>query len=289
MMKKNKKVRVFLETSGVIYHRHGHSLQKSAVDQAIANTSPQVSLFIRMEYLRGFVLNLIELYFLIKESNSVDDAIIDWAQKIMQERKLKVFLITMTQWLCGHSDWQDSLKSLRRLGELIVRLVREFDEYFPSRVRDRPSCRLGKLQFPNAAFREAVLLRFYERFKEIQESIPDCELCRFREWQQRYLSRQAIDLCSESQRHTHRDYKGYVAQAERLEAEVAKTDAHAKCRLCERLGDSIIVLQMPTKATLVTADLAFVPFTTILKREIRLLPSLQELKRQLNSEETTDR
>ncbi len=287
MAKRNRKSRLFVETSGVIYRRHGHSLQQSAVDEAVANGSPQVSLFIRMEYLRGFILNLIELYCLIKESSSVDDAMIDWAQKVKQERKLKVFLLTMTSWLCGQPDWRDSQKSLRRLGELTIRLVRECDEEFPSRIEDRTACRLGKIGFPNVPFQESLLLRFYERFKETQDGIPGCDLCRFREWQQRDLSRRAIDLCSESQRQTYRQYKGYVAQAERLEAEVAKTDARAKCRTCERLGDSIIVLQMPKKAILVTADRAFVPFTTILGREIRLLPSLPELKRQLNAAETT--
>ena len=142
--------------------------------------------------LRGFILNLIELYCLIKESSSVDDAIIDWAQKVKQERKLKVFLLTMTSWLCGQPDWRDSQKSLRRLGELTIRLVRECDEEFPSRIEDRTACRLGKIMFPNVHSEESLLLRFYERFKETQDGIPGCDLCRFREWQQRDLSRKAL-------------------------------------------------------------------------------------------------
>jgi hypothetical protein len=122
--------RVFLETSGVIYHRHGHTLMQEAVEQAIGDGRVEVSIFIRMEYLRGVVLNLIELYFLIKESDSVSDALIDWSQKVKQERKLKIALMTISQWLVEQEDSRSREKSMRRLGNQIVRLVYEFDSTF---------------------------------------------------------------------------------------------------------------------------------------------------------------
>ena len=89
MTTKTKRSRLFLETSGVIYHRHGHSLMQRAVQEATKDGWVQVSRFIRMEYIRGVVLNLIDLYFLIKESSSVNDALIDWSQKVNQDRKLQ--------------------------------------------------------------------------------------------------------------------------------------------------------------------------------------------------------
>jgi hypothetical protein len=57
-----------------------------------------------------------------------------------------------------------------------------------------------------------------------------------------------------------------------------------KCRFCERLGDTIIILQAPANAILITADRAFLAFGDILNREIRRLPSLAELKKQLESQ-----
>jgi hypothetical protein len=47
-----------------------------------------------VEYLRGVVVNLIEMWCLIRESITVEDAFIDWSQKMRQERKLKVILMT---------------------------------------------------------------------------------------------------------------------------------------------------------------------------------------------------
>lgn len=126
-------------------------LMQSAIQEATKDGWVQTSIFIRMEYLRGVVLNLIELYFLVKESDSVSDALIDWSQKVNQERKLKIVLMNMHRWLLGHEDWQDKDKSMRRLGDLIVRLVFDFDRIFKDQVKDRRRCRLGRVHAPPSA------------------------------------------------------------------------------------------------------------------------------------------
>jgi hypothetical protein len=283
-MAKKTKRRVFLETSGVIYELHGHSLMRAAVSNATSGGRIEVSNFIRMEYLRGVILNLIELYFLIQASDSVTDALIDWSQKVRQERKLKIVLMTIGTWLVDQEDWQAKEKSLRRLGDQIVRFAYAFDDVFARRARDHLSCELGRVFFPRRTFREVALLNFYDRFRRIQRGVPGCRLCDFRDRQQRSLPARRIDLYSEARRQEFRSYKGYVAQAERLEEAAATSEAAPKCRWCERVGDSIIALHSPPKAVLVTADRAFIPFGQILNRETRLLPSLAQLKRQLSAQ-----
>jgi len=289
MTKTGKGRRIFLETSAVIYELHGHSLMQAAVRNATTDGRVEVSNFIRMEYLRGFVLNLIEFYFLLGESDSVEDAFIDWSQKINQDRKLKVILMTVHSWLVDQDDWQAKEKSLRRLGDGIVRLVYTFDEVFIRRSRDHLSCELGRIFFPPRAFDENMLLEFYDRFKNIQRGVPGCDLCYFKAWQKRSLLARRIDLHSDARRQEFRRYKGYVSQAERLEAAATTSDTSPRCRWCERLGDSIIILHAPEKAALVTADQAFVPFRQILNREVRLLPSLAQLKRQLRQQQVGKR
>lgn len=276
-----RRPRIFLETSAVIYHRHGHTLMQAAVEQAIGDGRVEVSILIRMEYLRGVVLNLIELYFLIKESESVQDALIDWSQKVMQDRKLKIVLMTVVGWLVEQEDSRSKDKSMRRLGDLIVRLVYDFDEFFRELAKDRLQCRLGRVHFPRRTFGEVMLLRFYERFKAIQASTPDCGLCKFKTTQQTALTRRGIDLHSTAQRHKYANNTGYIQQAERVEKALETQETLPKCRWCERLGDTIIILQAPAKAILVTADRAFEAFGEILNREIRRLPSLAQLKQQL--------
>jgi hypothetical protein len=285
MTKKRRRRRIFLETSGVLYERHGHTLMRAAVTNASSDGRVEVSNFIRMEYLRGVILNLIELYFLIKDEDSVSNALITWSQKVHQERKLKVVLMTISQWLTDQEDWRAKGKSMRRLGDEIVRLVYTFDEVYRARTRDDLRCELGKVLFPQRVFNETMLLDFYDRFRRIQRSIPRCDLCAFRARQQQSLLAQRIDLCSPARREEFRAYKGYVAQAERLEAAAATSENVPSCRWCEQVGDSIIALHMPKKATLVTADRAFLPFGQMLRREVRMLPSLAELKRQLSKQQ----
>lgn len=284
MTKKRRRRRIFLETSGVIYERHGHSLMRAAVRNATGDGHVEVSNFIRMEYLRGAILNLIELYFLIKDEDSVSDALITWSQKVHQERKLKVVLMTIPQWLTDQEDWKAKGKSMRRLGDEIVRLVCAFDEVYRARTRDVLRCELGKVFFARRAFDETILLEFYDRFRRIQRGVPRCDLCAFRAVAHRRMLAERVDLCSEARRDEFRAYKGYVAQAHRLEAAAASPETAPRCRWCEQLGDSVIVLHMPKKAALVTADRAFLPFGRILSREVRMLPSLAELKRQLSEQ-----
>jgi len=279
--KKKHKLPLFLETSGVIYELHGDRRMRTAVREATHDGRVWLSSFIRMEYLRGIIFNLIELYFLVKEEDTVHDALVVWAQtKVNQPRKYILILMTISNWITTQDDWESHEKTLRRLGEEIVRLVRSFDELYPRRIKDDLNCELAKAGFPHRAFSENMLLDFYERFRNIRGGVPSCHLCVFKQRQQRAFVRRSIDLCSETQRKTHKKNKGYVKQATRLERALEKDDATPKCRWCEQLGDSIIAVHIrPNRAVLVTADRGFVAFGEILDREIRLLPTAAELKK----------
>ncbi len=87
MARKRNPARLLLDTTAVVHSLHGHTLQQAAVRDAISAGAATAPVFVRMEYLRGVILNLIEMWALIRESVTVQDAFIDWSQKIKQERK----------------------------------------------------------------------------------------------------------------------------------------------------------------------------------------------------------
>lgn len=116
----------------------------------------------------------------------------------------------------------------------------------------------------------------YERFKSIQEGVPACKLCDFRAAQRRRLKRSKIDLTGPEPRQR---YAGYLIQAERVEQAVAQPGNIPQCRWCERLGDTIIALQLDRHVEVVSVDRTFVSLCEILSRRLHLLPSLAELKR----------
>src|SRR5262245_4261646 len=140
MGRKRSRRQLLLDTTAVVYHLHGHTLQQAAVREAGAGGDVLVPVFVRMEYLRGVVLNLVEMWCLIRESVTVEDAFIDWSQKMRQERKLKVILMTVPRWLASQEDSRSGDLTLRRLGDLILGMLRDFDQAFPSPPDDPLSC-----------------------------------------------------------------------------------------------------------------------------------------------------
>ncbi len=283
-MPRTKPLDCWLDTSAVLYLLHGHTLQQAAVREAVAQRRVLVPIFVRMEYLRGIVCNLIELYGLLKEALTITDALAEWSQKIHQERKLKTVLLTIGHWLPSDGFRAGKEETLRRLGDWIFRAVAEFDETFGPPPSDPLACTLGRLTLPQSDFEEDLLFDFYAQFRAIQRGTPNCRLCPFRQAQQRRLRREGIQLTAPETRNRHALNTGFLALADRLDEATASGARTPSCRWCERTGDAVIAAQLPRRAVLVTADRAFLALGTELQREVRLLPSLAELKRRANGE-----
>jgi predicted nucleic acid-binding protein len=275
--------RCLLDTSAVIYKLHGHTLQKAAVEEAVAGGTVEVPVFVRMEYLRGVVVNLIDLHSLIKESVTVEDALIDWAQLVRQERRLKVVLLTVSRWLSAQDDSADKDRSLDRLGNYLLNLIWSFDEAFPQPAADPLACVLGRVTIEKQDYADELLLDFYERFRAIRQGVPECNLCGFRKAQRQRLRRRKIDLTGEEARRRHAGNPGFLRQADVLREADATKDRTPSCRWCERLGDSLIALQAGRGVRVVTADRIFDALGELLGVPVVRLPSLAELKRRAST------
>ena len=279
MARKRSPTPCLLDTSAVVHLLHGHTLQQASVRLAVGDCKVLVPAFVRMEYLRALILNLIEMWCLIRESVTVQDAFIDWSQMVKQERKLKVILMTVPQWLEAQEDSKSRDATLRRLGDLVLRLVWAFDEAFPRPLDDPLACVLGRLEIPRESYDDDLLLDFYQRFTAVQQGVPDCRLCGFRKAQKQRLQRRGIDLAGPEVRRRFASNPGFVRQSEQVGPAMNTNSRAPSCRWCERLGDTIISLQARRGIALVTADRTFVPFGELLNRTVVLLPSLAELKR----------
>jgi predicted nucleic acid-binding protein len=271
--------RYLLDTSAVIYRLHGHTLQQAAVTEATYGGTVEVPIFVRMEYLRGVVYNLIDMHSLIKESVTVEDALIDWSQQVCQERKLKVVLLTVSRWLTTQDDWPNKDRSLDRLGNFILRLIWSFDDAFPPPPADPLACVLGRVTIERQDYEDELLLDFYERFRAIRQGVPACQLCTFRQAQSRRLRRREIDLAGPEARRQHAGNHGFLRQADILQEADATGERTPACRWCDRLGDSLIALQAGRGVRIVTADRTFTALGDLLGVPVVLLPSLAELKR----------
>jgi predicted nucleic acid-binding protein len=284
MARKRSPSRLLLDTSAVVYLLHGHTFQRAAVRDAVAGGQVLVPVFVRMEYLRGVVVNLIEMWCLIRESVTVEDAFIDWSQKMRQERKLKVILMTVPRWLASQDDSGSKDVTLRRLGVLILGMIRDFDQTLPPPPDDPLSCQLGRLTVPAEGYDDDHVLDFYERFKAVQEGVPNCRLCGFRRDQRQRLRRREINLVGDEARQRHAGNPGFLRQADVLQEADATRERTPACRWCERVGDSLIALQAGRGVRIVTADRTFSALGELLGVPVVLLPSLAELKRRASAQ-----
>jgi hypothetical protein len=188
--------------------------------------------------------------------------------------------------LAAHEGWDAEDKTLRRLGDLILRLVWGFDEHYPRRPVDPLACVLGRVDIPRESYADDLLLDFYERFKAIQEGVPARRLCNFRQDQRRRLRRRQLDLLGAEPRQRYASNPGFLRQADLLREAEAARDRTPRCAWCEQLGDTILSLQAGRGVALVTADRTFLALGGLLAHPVVLLPSLAELKRREAEEGT---
>src|SRR5262249_5386480 len=147
----------------VYYRLHSHSLLREAVRQATGDGTMKLSVFVRGEYIRGYVIGLIELYFAIKAERSVEDGIQLFNAEMGKSRNLRKVANAFQAacgFLCGLDDWLAVPKTLRRFGEYIRNALALFDATFFTRVYDPLECEIGVLSFPRETYREDHLLDF---------------------------------------------------------------------------------------------------------------------------------
>lgn len=58
-MPRERSTHLLLDTSAVVHQFHGHTLQRAAFREIVKDAKVLTPVFVRMEYLRGIILNLI--------------------------------------------------------------------------------------------------------------------------------------------------------------------------------------------------------------------------------------
>ena len=190
----------FLDTSAVYDFLHGDSRQQAQVRELLVDgVTSYLSSFVRMEYLRSRVMTLIDLYFVLKDEETVPDGIRAYTQTVAyQNRRIAIVLDFVINWLLDFSDANDKIKTLRRLGDAIVRMVFDIDDIFEPLRADGLACELGRVAMRRESFNEQMMLNFYSEFRRIQQGVPKCGLCVFKVKHHRALLRAGVDMESSS-------------------------------------------------------------------------------------------
>ncbi len=270
---------LFVDTTVVYYRLFGPPRQQAYVQQLAREHELGLTLFVKGEFIRGYLEGLIALYCTIREENSVRSGMqLFAADEGLRPRRLSNAFTSTIDWLYQHGESEDVSLTLNRLCQYIAKTLLWFDLDFPVRTIDSLRCEIGLLGFPSEVSTEDDLLDLAQRLRDIRNS-PGCDQCRFRESQIKRLAESNIDLNSPDQQQRFQDHAGYVSQA-RL-AEQARNTARPtpSCWYCDRLGDTIIALSCPSGSTILTGDKqSFPAFGQILGIPIHLIPSEQQLR-----------
>jgi hypothetical protein len=225
-----------------------------------------------MEYYRGVIIHLIDIYFVIKQSRTLEAAY-EYLSAEFAVGKLRLIVQGVTRWGASFEPSDDPrVATLWRLGRYVFDLA-QYPKFH--HCRDRIDCQLGKLVFPSGVFDESAMLMFRNNFRRIEKA-PSCGQCSFRTNQISHLQHAGIDLYSQTQR-DHHNVPAYTKQAEMLERAVNTNRNSPSCWWCMRLGDSIIALLSPRKSVLVSSDHSFVPLCKILGKQLLQLPSPNDM------------
>jgi len=224
-----------------------------ALTEATADGSWTSSQYVMSEFTRGLLCNLIEFYFVLKDRDSVQDAIEYWEQD-SAIRKVKDFVFAMRAWIPDEYLGNDKRYALQKFRGLLLRFQWSLEDDLPRRTKDRIKCFYSKLKLkagsPSAM--EESMKRLYKS-SQVDKS-KECRLSGF-------LSRaKTRDLFAKWVAASDSDALRGNASFAQLAGEMThflSGELSGLCVFCKKGADAVIALEYPQACVLVTKDKVF--------------------------------
>ena len=226
-----------------------------------------------MEYYRGVLIPLINLYFESGEHKSFDDACRFFAASF-SIRTVKLVLLSTLELLKyeGFDVSAQEKKELCRqeLSDLIFLLAEELQisQYKNAGIAVEKCTRFSKHLKLSDGDRENVLFKFAASFDDVKAARSSCRIHKF-------LTNPKFDHYFSCV--INGTEKNLAHHRENLAKERANSGA-TTCHKCSKLGDIVIAANAPTSAEIDTLDSAFVSLGKCLGRTVVVHPSVQQLR-----------
>ena len=233
------------------------------------------SLYLRMEFMRRWILTGIRIYIAARRRGSLSWAI-SWASEEMGSREPKA----VAKWAAEY----DRVKSRAKLGEaerceqfgkLVLRCARDYDLLFRMVNPSKTKCRRGQLAFDYSARSTREALRdFYQRFSAEDHA---CGLAELLSPEHRCpKARPVVDANpTDVPSNARRAFKALHVKLN----ELFSTCRVPSCGSCSALGDLLIALEQPRRTTLYTVDHLFDALCPLLGKPHKRLASIRAVAR----------
>lgn len=259
----------YLETSAIRSRLIGHSLISESLKQKFRNQTRITSKFVKMEFERSLICDLIEFYFILKRQKSISDAIRYWNEDF-RPRKIKNINIGISEIFFQVDNFDINL-GLLRLRNSIKDLLIEFKFLIQRYDKNSTNCHLGNynLNFElckKATEFEKEFVSFYDFYKE--NYVDRCKISLLF-FESKELLNKIIEYSSKN-----RNFKNQQKELIMIKDNSRKLS----CSTCKIIGDLIVALECPSYAILLTLDTVFEDLCNILEIKFEILQSLRALQ-----------
>ena len=261
--------RLYLETTILRSRLIGHSSIRHFLAEKLKNQTRITSEFVRMEFNRSFICNLIEFYFNLQNQNSIDDAI-RWWNENYQTRKIKDINFIVDKLFIGIDDRQDIKRALANLRNEIKKIITLFNCLIHRLEKNNTRCYFTevKLDFESCVTveeLESTLVKFYKAYRD--NYVDKCNIIAFFNESKETL-RRIIEYESKE--------SGFLNQKDKLN-EIVHSGKKLTCKVCCNVGDTIIALECPDYAILLSTDKAFEDLCKIMGLKYEIIDSLRAI------------
>lgn len=238
-----------------------------------------ISNYVQMEFLRSFILPILNFYFILDMPNikTISDALSVWSNrfKTSELKAVTQFIgdIFRTRVL-DFSSPKDKEKALRTIGQIIMRYYSKLKRRFRNIGDQGTRCeraRVSLKQQRGERYRE-LFQRFLNSFLNFTECKSKCAIERF--LCERYKSEVETYV-----KHAHnlpnpksQENRGFTKISEKLN-QILRKNTITSCQICVAIGDAIIALEMPGNMVLEHTDYSFDPLCELIDKSHKRHPS----------------
>lgn len=238
--------------------------------------------YVRMEFLRGLVVVLIDFYFSLRVPTvpSFDDAIKLWNERF-EIRAIKSVSTLISELVATHrieSGPEGKTKVLAAIADYIFRLLCTFESRFFDTGQDPSRCPRGKIVLGGDGDITAdVLFEFKESFGEVDRHRKACNV--YGMLLKDYV--QQVAKFNGSHEMKAAKEKDSIKRASVVLEKATETNGDSiTCKQCGRLGDLIISLGAPGVMRIETSDKGQATICNSLQRPYKLHPSQSAVAKQ---------
>ncbi len=263
--------RFYLETSVIRSYLIGHSSIKELLKQKLKNQIKITSNFVKMEFNRSLIQDLIEFYFVLSRSSTISDAIKYWSEDF-HSRKIKNVNTSITDVFAELNDKDISL-GLLNLRNSIKILINGFNFLINRYDQNNSKCYLSNYNFDFKSFNtdievENEFAKFLIYFKE--NCANKCNIIN--------LINNSGENFEKILKHNSKKENFKTQQDNIIKVLKLESSKKISCISCKLIGDTIIAFECPSYSILLTLDKIYEDLCPLLNLNFELIPSVRSLK-----------